>query len=565
VILLEKAIDYAHDVVNGREITTNEVKKQCVKFINDYDNLQYEVKFDFYFDKDKLFIINNLLTLLNFATGFVAGKQVLENLAPFQCFFIANIFGWRYKDNPDKFRYNDISLFIARKNAKTATVAIIFILLMLTEQNYSEFYSICLTRELAAELRKAMTQILEASPAISKHFSVSKTFTGKIECKLTHSFFQPRTAESGKNNSIRPSAFVSDEHGNFSNADNFNAMKSGQKNVINPLVFRTTTAYAINNSIMEEDLEYIKKVYDGVVDNERMFALLYYADENHLWDDIGLYQANPLRIEENYKTIREDRTKATIQKNLVTEYLTKSMNVFLQSNIEKKYLDIVEWKKHSVSKINLTGKEVVVGCDFAISLDLNAVVIMYKEDGKYYILAKGFLPKDTLSERREKINYVQYESLGYCELMEGRIADYNRIEQYIRDIEDTYNCKIKCIVSDPYNAIPTMNNLANDFDVILLKQTYTFLSPPIKAFRDSVYAGDVIYQKNELLDYCVSNAVEVRAKVTEDILLAKENKNKQRIDLLMACIFAYSQLYLEQDKFKLPELTEEYIKSFYSS
>lgn len=565
MILLEKAIDYAHDVVNGREITTNEVKKQCVKFINDYDNLQYEVKFDFYFDKDKLFIINNLLTLLNFATGFVAGKQVLENLAPFQCFFIANIFGWRYKDNPDKFRYNDISLFIARKNAKTATVAIIFILLMLTEQNYSEFYSICLTRELAAELRKAMTQILEASPAISKHFSVSKTFTGKIECKLTHSFFQPRTAESGKNNSIRPSAFVSDEHGNFSNADNFNAMKSGQKNVINPLVFRTTTAYAINNSIMEEDLEYIKKVYDGVVDNERMFALLYYADENHLWDDIGLYQANPLRIEENYKTIREDRTKATIQKNLVTEYLTKSMNVFLQSNIEKKYLDIVEWKKHSVSKINLTGKEVVVGCDFAISLDLNAVVIMYKEDGKYYILAKGFLPKDTLSERREKINYVQYESLGYCELMEGRIADYNRIEQYIRDIEDTYNCKIKCIVSDPYNAIPTMNNLANDFDVILLKQTYTFLSPPIKAFRDSVYAGDVIYQKNELLDYCVSNAVEVRAKVTEDILLAKENKNKQRIDLLMACIFAYSQLYLEQDKFKLPELTEEYIKSFYSS
>lgn len=563
MILLERSLEYANAVIEDKEITTWEVKKQCEIFLYDYNTRQFEEDCLFYFDEKKLKVINNLLKLLNYATGFVAGKQVLEHLSLYQCFLIANIFGWRFKDNSLKFKHSDITLFISRKNAKTATVAIIFILLMLTEQHYSEFYSICLTRELASELRKAMVQILEASQSILKYFKISKTFTGKIECTLTHSWFQPRTAESGKNNSIRPSAFVSDEHGNFQNADNFNAMKGGQKNVINPLVFRTTTAYAIANSIMEEDIDYIRKVFQGVVEDERQFALLYYAEEDHLWDDTGIYQSNPLRIEENYNIIRDNRKKALLKPTAKIEYITKDMNNFIQSESENVYLDIKEWKKNSIKHIDLRGKEVIVGCDFAISLDLNAISIMYKENGKYYLLSKGFLPKDTLSERREKIDYIAYEKLGYCELMEGRIADYVLIENYIRNIESIYNCKIRCIVSDPFNALQMMNNLSKDYEVILLKQSYSALSPSIKTFRDEVYKGNITYQKNKLLDWCVSNAVEVRGKVTEDILLAKENKNKQRIDLLMASIFAFSQLFIDQPK---PiELTAEYFDNFYNS
>lgn len=560
MILLERAIQYSEDVVSGKEITTWEVKKQCEIFLNDYNNSQNDDGFIFYFDKDKLEIINNLLKLMNFATGFVAGKEVLKCLAPFQAFFIANIFGWRFKNNKVKFRYNDNTLFIARKNSKTATIALIFILLMLTEQEYSEFYSICLTKDLASEIKKIMAQIINASPYIKDKFVISTTLTGQIKCKLTNSYFQPRVSEAGKNNSIRPSAFVSDEHGNFIENSNFTAMRSGQKNVINPLLFRTTTAYAITNSIMEEDLDYIRKVYNGVVDDERMFALVYYAEEEHLWDDTGLYQANPLRIAENYMTMREDRKKALVQPNLQEEFLTKTCNVFVQKKKEEKYLDIKLWKKCSTKKIDFTGKTVVVGVDLSISTDLTAVSIMYKEDDKYYLYAKGFLPRENLEQRREKIDYRQYEKAGYCKILDGYIVDYDKVEDYIRNIEKNFNCKIKCIVSDPYNAIQMMQSLSKDYEVILLKQTYTSLSPSIKSFRNDVYTEKLFYQENKLLDWCVSNAVEVRGKVTEDILLAKENKNKQRIDLLMSSIFAYSQLYLQEET---KEITKESIENFY--
>ena len=62
-----------------------------------------------------------ILELLNYATGLndIVGKNILEGLENFQAFFIANIFGWRYKTDSKKYRYREVVLFIARKNTKT--------------------------------------------------------------------------------------------------------------------------------------------------------------------------------------------------------------------------------------------------------------------------------------------------------------------------------------------------------------------------------------------------------------------------------------------------------------
>lgn len=44
----------------------------------------------------------------------------------------------------------------------------------------------------------------------------------------------------------------------------------------------------------------------------------------------------------------------------------------------------------------------------------------------------------------------------------------------------------------------------------------------------------------------MSNAVTVKDRL-ENEMLDKRNKNKERIDLIAATIFAFSQLYLETD------------------
>ncbi|MGV1038665.1 terminase large subunit [Clostridium perfringens] len=551
MLLLDKALKYAKDVVNGKEITTKEVKQQCQIFLDDYYEKQYDESFEFCFDEDKLLVINNLLKLFNFATGFIKGN-VLEGLVGFQALFLCAIFGWRYKNDRDKFRYRDVVLFIPRKNAKTFIIAIVIILLMLTEEEYSEFYSICLDRELATEVKKAMTQIINASPALTKYFNISRILSGKITCKLTNSYYQARTAEADKNNAIRPCVCCVDEMGAFKDNSNIQAMRSGQLSVKNPLMLKITTAYANSDSIMLEELEYVRAVLEGTIRNNKLFALLYYADREEAWTDNAIYKANPLRVEENYKEIMENRDIAKVKVSEQEEFLTKHLNIFLETNEINKYVDIKAWKKCRVDKIDFSGKHIMVGVDLSVTTDLTAVSIMYKENNILYCYAKGFLPADSLAKRRERIDYRRYAELGYCDIHDGMTVNYTLVEEYIRSLEDKYNCTIDYIITDPMNAGEMMDRLKQDYNVIKLRQTYTNLSPATKEFRKKVYDGEVKYEKNELLDWCMSNAITTKGK-SDDEMLAKENKNKQRIDMVAALIFCYTQLLKDNNNYNAIE------------
>ncbi|HCL4559280.1 terminase [Clostridium botulinum] len=556
MILLNKALKYCGNVLNGTEITTDEVKQQCKIFYDDYYKNQYEEDFQFYFNEKKLKVINDLLKLFNYATGFVAGKNVLEGLEGFQALFLCAIFGFRYKNNKDKFRYRDIVLFIPRKNAKTFLTALVLILLMLTEQNFSEFYSICIDRDLATEVRKAMVQLLDASPHIGKYFWCSDSEIGIIKCKLTNSFFKPRTSKANKNNSIRPACFIADEVGAFTTNDNIQAMRKGQLSVPNPLSIKITTAYAESDSIMLEELEYDRAVLNGTVSNPRLFCLLYYCTREEAWTDIGLYKSNPLRVEENYKEIREDRETCKIKTSEQAEFLTKNMNIFLETNELNKYIDIDYWKKCKADKIDFKGKNVIVGIDLSVTTDLTAVSIMYKEDNIIYCKSHGFLPEDSLDKRRENIDYRKYEEAEYCDLHKGMTVNYTLVEKYIRNIESEYDCIIETIVTDPMNAKEMIERLEKDYDVLKLKQTYTNLSPATKEFRKKVYDGQVKYEKNELLDWCMSNAITIPGK-SDDEMLAKEDKNKQRIDMVAVLIFAYTELLGEDYTYNALEELEK--------
>ena len=560
MVLLSNAIKYAEDCIAGKEVTTWEVEKQCEKFLDDYRNRQYDEDFSYYFDEEKLYKVEKIISLMRFATGFLGGKPILNYLAPFQCFLIANIFGWRFKDNEHRFRYREAMLYISRKNAKGTVCAIIFIIGMLLEQNYSEFYSICLDKVLSSELRKQIKQIIEASPALCKRFKISKQWTGNLECLITKSYYKPLTANADKNNSIRGAYVVADELGAFDTKDNINAMMSGQKSVLNPLMFYTTSAYPNSTSIMYEELEYCRKILKGELVNERYFCLIYYANKDEIWEDIGIYRDNPLRIEENYEEIRLFRERAKIVEKDKIEHITKNMNIMLDTATDEEfYLQKDLWKKCEINKIDFTGKNVSVGIDLSKTIDLTSVSIMYEEAGIIYCKSHGFVPRNTLNSpnRTEKINYLEEEALGNVIIQEGDSIKYLDICKYVRNIESKYNCKIKNIYIDPSYSELILNELQNEFDIVVLKQTYTQLSRYTVRFRDLVYEGKVKYEKNNVLDYCVACAKVSEGKAG-DIMIAKNRKNKwERIDLLVTLIFCYAEFYSEKKKKNFNEIFNE--------
>lgn len=556
LLLLEKAIKYAEDVCNGKEITTIYVKKQCAIFLKDVrgENEKYII------DHDLLEKIEKLLKIMNMPTGFNKGEKVFDALAGFQCLVITAIFGVKLKSDITRRRYKTFTLFIPRKNGKNFLVSVILLLCLLLEDDYTEMYSISLDRDLASMTKKALTQLIERSPLLKNKFKLTTTLNAKITCKINKSFFQARTSFADKNNSIMPSVIVEDEIGAMQSYSNLNAIESGQLNIKNPLILKISTAYENNNSVMEEEVNYSKQVLDEIVEDERIFSLLYYASKENIWNDTGIYEANPLRIEDNYNEIRDMRKKAQVIKDKKVEFLTKHCNVFLQEDSDEAYIDMEFWKKSVVDKIDFTGKEVVIALDGSISYDLFAVTIGYKEDNKYYMKSHAFLPSGTLNKRREKIDYKEMERREYCTIHNADTVQYNLVEEYIRNIEKNLGCKIKAIVSDPYCMKQTMESLARDYTVISLTQSYNNLTVATTEFRNEVYNGNLYHEKNKLYDWCVANTTLSEGKAGH-IMVAKDKakKNKKRIDMCATSVMVMTQLINKKKRDYNKLFNENYI------
>ncbi len=547
-MLLEKAKQYAEDCISGKEITTFEVKKQCEWFLEDLEK-QNNDYYPYYFDTKQIGIIEGILKLLNFATGLhIVGKSIYEGLENFQAFFIANIFGWRYKSDSKKFRYREVDLFIPRKNTKTFLAALIIIILMLTEDEYSEFYSICLDRDLAGEVKKAISQILNASPLVLEYFNIPKTLSGRMECTLTHSFYQPRTSEANRNNSIKPSAFIADEYGAMKDNANVEAMRSGQLSVKNPLMFKLTTAYAEDKSIMLDELEYLKKIYKETEKDDRLFALVYYATEDHLWDDIGIMMANPLRIEENYEEIKRAREKALAKPSERTEFLTKNMNYFMPSNSGEEFISIDKLRlcKNTRGVFNWNGKDVYVGIDLAMTNDNTAVSMVTMEDDMIYAKSWAFIPADRIEEknRRERTDYRRFIEEGNCFACGDEIVSYAFIENFIMNLEKNYGVHIIQIGYDRYNCISTANKLdLAGYETVEIKQHSSVLHMPTKWLQEHILQRKFSYDGDKLYEINFQNA-----RCTYDTNMNRyinKKKSNGKVDMVMSTIDA---LYLLQQE-----------------
>lgn len=543
-MLFELAQEYAQDVISGKEVANKYVRKQCQIFLSNLER-QHEEDYPYYFDMSEIEQVEGILDLLNFATGIgVTGMSVLEGLVGFQAFFLCSVFGFRFKANPDKFQYRDITLFICRKNGKTWLAALIFIILMLTSDHFSEFYSICKDRELAGEVKKAISQVLNASPAIGKYFTIPKTLNGKVVCKLTHSWYQPRTADPTANNGLRPLAFIADEIAAFKDYDNINAMKSGQLSVKNPLRFKLTTAYAEDQSIMLEELAYIKKVFDGLIEDDRMFALLYYAEEEHAWDDIGLLQSNPLHVEENYQEIRDNRAQALEKPRERAEYLCKHMNIFIPSNSGEAYINIEDLRKCKIPEFDWKGRQVWLGVDLSITTDNTALAMVTEEDLKIYADAFAFIPSERIEEKNriEKINYYDFIKAGKCYACGDMVVDYNFIEEIILQVEEKYGVTVMGVGYDRYNALSTAQKLEKEgLKTVEVRQHASTLHPATKLLREKILNREFFYTPNDLLEINFQNARIVENN-NKDIYLNKK-KSTGKIDMLAALV---NSVYLLQ-------------------
>ena len=161
------------------------VKKQAQSWIDIVEGNNEEA----FIDEKAFERVNNLLKLMVHPDLLCPMNEGMEDYA--WLLIVATLCTKLKNDkNRDIRYYTTALLLISRKNFKTFYAAVIFILLMLTDPQFSRFFSVAPDLKLSKELQLALRKIIKSSPLLADD-SVFKILRSEIRCPLTDSEYTP--------------------------------------------------------------------------------------------------------------------------------------------------------------------------------------------------------------------------------------------------------------------------------------------------------------------------------------------------------------------------------------
>ena len=531
--------------------TPKYVKLQMKEFIDICDGKSDKYKIS----STKLNQLDNILKILNMPKGLKAGQPLYDCTCGYQWLFYTAILCTVYRDNPNKRRYETGVLEICRKNFKTYTIATIFILLFLTEPQFSKFYSVAPDGSLSREIREAIAETIRSSPLVyeyrdNKRFKILRDY---IMFKPTQTQYIPLSYSTSRMDGKLPNAFCADEVGALPVSYPIEAMRSGQLNILNKLGFIISTKYPTIDNPFEDEVKYSKQVLDGLQADETRFSLLYEPDNPKKWetDDLILQQANPVALEipEIWEDLLKKRAYAIAVESARENFVTKHCNIIYQGAGTETYIDVKDVQACKVANIDWRGRVVYLGLDLSETND-NTSVSMVSVDDDNNILAESwaFIPEGRIEEK------TQYEKVNYSELCKtehviscgDRVIDYNVVEGFILSLEERYGVEIQAIGYDRWNALSTAQKLEKEgYNMVEIKQHSSVLHMPTKLLKEKVLKGEFEYTDNKLLEINFQNA-----RCTYDTNMntyVTKKKSKGKVDMVVSMINA--TYLLQQDYF----------------
>ncbi|MDE5584686.1 MAG: terminase [Ruminococcus sp.] len=533
------------------------VKKQAKIWLDTADGKDLEI----YINENRWKKITKLLKLMVHPDLHVT---MLDGLEDYALFFIYAIFCTVRRSDGLR-HYQTALLEIARKNFKTFTSAVIFIIGLLTEPKFSRFFSVAPDLKLSSELQLAIKKIIKSSPYLADE-KIFKTLRKEIRCKLTESEYTPLAYSQDKMDGKLANMFLADECGAMDNYP-IEAMRSSQITLHEKLGIIISTQYPNDSNAMLEEIDVAKKSLDNLLENQRIFALLYEPDDKYragdAWktEDLAIYQANPVAYAHGYifDELCHQRQMAVLYENKRQNFLCKHLNIQYKGLGTEGYIDITKLKQCKVPE-NLDfwhGRDVYLGLDLSQTTDNTAVAMVTYADGFIYAKVWGFIPKDRRKEKSEteRVDYRKLIDDGCCFECGDEVIDYLFVENFIMSLSEKYGVNIVQLGFDRCNAISTvqkLENAENPIECVEIKQHSSVLHRPTKLLKERILSRKFVYSENKMLEINFQNA-----RCTYDTNLnqyVNKKRSASKVDMVVALINAVFLLQVNE----LDNMTEDF-------
>lgn len=533
---LDMAYQYAEDVRSGAISVCRLTRLSVDRWFRD---LETGGERGLYFDENAAARVFRFSGYCRQYEGEFAGLPL--ELQGWQCFIIANIFGWMREDGTRRYRVAYIR--VPRKNGKTTLIAFVGCYGLLADnEGGPRVYSAATKRDQARELYDAALAMIEQSPKLSR---MIRKYADRVVGLTNRGRLQALSKDSKSMDGLNVHFGLIDELHAHPDSATWDVIKSARGARKQPLIIAITTAGFIPDSVDADQLQYATKLLEASHEDDSYFALIYTVDDQEKWDEESEWiKANPnWGVSVNPDDLRDQCRQAKEIPTERIEFMTKKLNIAMRGeakwmNIEKfklcesDYDDQTPWKESEPAP-GLSGWG---GLDLSSVEDITAMAFTSTVEGKTRTYVRGYLPQGALDRRLAKgdKSLERFVVTGHLQVTPGQTVDYGYIKKDLKKAMAYFN--VSGIGFDRWNSNQLVSDMLNEnAPMIEFGQGFNSMSAPMKELMIRVLNGTLEYS-NPLLLWAMGNMV-AEINPAADIKPDK-SKIKEKIDPAVALIMA---------------------------
>lgn len=457
------------------------------------------------------------------------GKPVV--LAEFQRRFILDVY-----DNPHG--TDTAILSIARKNAKTGTIAFLLLAHIVGPEavQNSRIVSGALSREQAAEVYNLASKCVMLSEKLSPIVKIVPSSKKLVGLPMNVEY-QAISAEGKTAHGKSPILAILDEVGQIRGpqSDFIDAITTAQGAYENPLLIYISTQSATDADFFSIQID------DALREKpKKTVCHVYAADKDgDILDEAQWLKANPaMGLFRSKKDMRKQAEKAARMPSFENTF--RNLNLNQRVSTVSPFVSRSVWESCIGDLIPLEGMEVFGGLDLSSRTDLTSLVLVGRDaDNKVHAHPYFWTPEVGLMDRAktDRVPYDLWRKQGYLRTTPGATVDYRFVIQDIAEIISGLN--VRSIGFDRWRIEyfkKDMDTMGVAFPMTEVGQGFKDMGPALDILESDLLNARLVHSGHPVLSMCAANAV-----VTKDPAGSRKldkHKATGRIDGMVALAMA---------------------------
>lgn len=431
---IQQAQQYMRDVLDGEVAACKWVKLAVQRQADDLAREPSE-DWPWVFDEAAAERPCAFIELLPHIKGKWAREGRLLELEPWQCFIITTVFGWVHRETRLR-RFLEVYEEVARKNGKSAKGSGLLLYMLAADGEHgAECYTAATTRDQARIVFDDARAMAERTPDLRTYLGVA-IMQHSLTVAHTSSKAAPLAAEGSTLDGLNVHFALLDELHAHKTRAVYDVIDTARGAREQSLLWTITTAGTDRAGICYERRTHITKILGRVIDDARVFGIIYTIDEGDDPFDPAVWpKANP-----NFgKSVQADEMAAQARKaeampSALNNFLTKRLNVWVSG--ESPWMDMRAWERCGKDKSRLEvippGAKVYMGLDLAQKKDFAALAIAWQMDDDSWGLRIHMYLNELAVQESGNAHLSGWARQGYVQVTDGDLTDFDVVADDLR-------------------------------------------------------------------------------------------------------------------------------------